>query len=122
MERDNTDFFIPIWMEAGFRFTPRFFLKQTGPFRIGVLTFPMPREQTEGWLGVVVARSDAPPWFRYFIWEKSVDLMSGAETAVTGEWRGTTHVNHGPAPDFAPDDIWVFVDGVLRLCGLSPSP
>ena len=119
MERNDPDFFIPVWMEAGFRFTPRFFTKQAGPFRVGVMTFPMPREQTEGWLGVIIGRSDAPPWFRYFVWEKSVNIMSGADSTVIGEWRASTHMNHGPGPAFSgqlPDDVWTFVDAVLAKC------
>lgn len=119
MERNDPDFFIPVWMEAGFRFTPRFFTKQAGPFRVGVMTFPMPREQTEGWLGAIIGRSDAPPWFRYFVWEKSVNIMSGADSTVIGEWRASTHMNHGPGPAFTgqlPDDVWTFVDAVLAKC------
>jgi hypothetical protein len=120
LERNDADFFIPVWMEAGFRFTPRFFVKSSGPFRVGALTFPMPREQTEGWLGVIVARSDAPPWFRYFVWEKSVEIMTGADATVIAEWRGDTHVNHGKGPAFTgqlPDDVWTFADAAVRLCG-----
>ena len=120
MERNDPDFFIPVWMEAGFRFTPRFFTKTAGPFRVGAMTFPMPRETTEGWLGAIVGRNDAPPWFRYFVWEKSVNFMDGTDSTVLGEWKDGTHVNYGAGPAFTgqlPDDVWSFVDAVLAKCG-----
>lgn len=40
IERNDADFFIPVWMDAGFRFTPKLVYRTRGELLLGVLTLP----------------------------------------------------------------------------------
>ena len=114
IERNDADFFIPVWMEAGFRFTSRLFYTTRDDLRIGVLTLPTPREWTEAYFAGIVGKSADASGFRYFLWEKGEDTGT-----VIGEWAGTTHRNYGAGPAFTGDlagDRGKFVDRVAELC------
>jgi hypothetical protein len=105
MEKRDADFFIPVWMKAGFRFTPILFCSTVGPWRIGVMTFPQPQGMTEAYLGVVIGRTDDPQFGRLFLWEESISFVEGGTkpSTVIGEWRDGTHVNYGSGPSFNGD-------------------
>jgi hypothetical protein len=114
IERDDGEFFVPVWMEAGFRFTPRLMHATRGELRIGVLTLPMPREWTEAYLAAIVGKASDANLLRYFLWEKGEDAGT-----VIGEWAGATHRNYGAGPAFTGDlagDRDKFVDRVAGLC------
>ncbi len=109
----DAEFFIPVWMEAGFRFTPTFLSTSQDAWRIGLLTFPKPRQMTEAYFGVVVGRSDEPSFLRYFLLEESVQ-----NTTVVGESREGRHVNYGSGPQFSGDlatDAWSFTQRVVEI-------
>lgn len=118
IERNDADFFIPVWMEAGFRFTPRFLYQATGAFRVGVLTLPMPRQPTEAWFAAIVASAPNPACLRYFLWEQGESLEDKPRTVVA-EWSGTGHLNYGDGPPFTGDlagDRGAFVARVIQIC------
>jgi hypothetical protein len=115
IEQHDADFFIPVWMQAGFRFTPRLIYLTFEDLRVGILTFPAPREPTEGFLGVFVAKPGDSGFFRYFVWETSVGL-DGAPGTVIGEWRDSKHINHGAGPPQTgnlPNDAYELAKAVL---------
>jgi hypothetical protein len=119
MERNDADFFVPVWMQAGFRFTPRLFY-QAAPEgrRIGVLTLPMPRKPTEAWLAAIVGSASDAAYLRYFLWEQG-DSGDGPPRSVIGEWSGTIHRNYGGGPPFTRDlanDCAAFIARVTELC------
>jgi hypothetical protein len=102
IERNDADFFIPVWFEAGFRFSPVLIFQVHASYRVGVVTFPMPREDTEAYLGVFVVPPTAGT-IRYFTWERSLDIMTGQPATVIGEWSDRGHGNHGEGPPFTGD-------------------
>ena len=118
IERNDADFFIPVWMEAGFRFTPRFLHQITGNLRLGVLTLPMPRQPTEAWFAAIVASASDPAYLRYFLWEQGESLDDKPHTVVA-EWSATGHLNYGAGPPFTGDlagDRGAFVARVMQIC------
>jgi hypothetical protein len=119
IERNDPDFFIPVWMQAGFRFTPRLFYRAAEGHRVGVLTLPMPREPTEAWLAAIVGSSSDAAYLRYFLWEQS-DSTDGQPRTVVGEWAESAHRNYGDGPPFTRDlasDCAAFIARVTRICG-----
>jgi hypothetical protein len=107
IERSDADFFIPVWFEAGFRFSPMLIHTRRHGYRFGVITYPMPRASPEAYVGVVVAFEGAAT-VRYFTWEESVALsFDGPPTpsTVIGEWRDRSHANHGSGPPFTGDIV-----------------
>ena len=120
IEREDADFFIPVWFRAGFRFSPILLAHSSGDFRIGVVTLPMPREMAEGYLAVFVGKHGDPSFARYFVWEQSISVMNPDEPrTVVGEWSERGHTNHGSGPPFTGDlvaDCAAFVGRVLALC------
>lgn len=113
IEARDAEFFVPVWMEAGFRFTPTFLSTSHGAWRVGLLTFPKPRQITEAYFGAVVGRTDEPTFLRYFLLEESVD-----KSTVVGESREGRHVNYGAGSAFTGDlatDAWSFTQRVLEI-------
>jgi len=119
VERKDTDFFIPVWFEAGFQFTPHLVYSVSGPLRVGVIAFPMPRESTEAYLGIVVGSTKDPAVSRYLTWELSAKLGFEGETGtIIGEWSDRGHGNFGRGPAFTgnlPNDLKAVVDRVLDI-------
>ena len=118
IERNDADFFIPVWMEAGFRFTPRFLHHVAGNLKLGVLSLPMPRQPTEAWFAAIVASASDPAYLRYFLWEQGESLDEKPRTVVA-EWSGTGHLNYGDGPPFTGDlagDRGAFVARVAEIC------
>ncbi|HEX5611715.1 MAG TPA: hypothetical protein VFX67_03625 [Burkholderiales bacterium] len=114
IERNDADFFVPVWAEAGFRFTPRLMYLPRDDLRIGVLTLPMPRESTEAYLAAIVGTASDASLPRYFLWEKGEDAGT-----VIGEWAGSAHRNYGAGPPFTGNlagDCAKFIDRVAELC------
>jgi hypothetical protein len=112
-------FFVPVWMEAGFRFTPQMVHVVREDFRVGVISLPRPREDTEAFLAAIVGRLSDPAWWRYFLLESGVSVVDGSPITAIGEWAGGTHRNFGSGPPFtgnAEDDIASFVERVLEIC------
>jgi hypothetical protein len=119
IERGDADFFIPVWANAGFRFTTRPAYRPQGGLRVGVLTLPMPREVTEAYLAAVIGKTEDPAYLRYFLWEKSESLFDDKLHTVISEWAGTQHRNFGEGPPFTGDlarDSAEFVARVAALC------
>jgi len=119
IERNDADFFIPVWMEAGFRFTPRFFCQAGDGMRIGVLTLPMPRGPTEAWFAAIVGSASDPAYLRYLLLEQGEPAPEGSPGTVLTEWSGTTHRNYGAGPPFTgnlANDRAAFVDRVAQIC------
>ena len=119
IERGDADFFQPVWMNAGFRFTTRPSYRAHGGLRMGVLTLPMPRDVTEAYLAAVVGKTAEPAYLRYFLWEKSESLFDDKPHTVITEWAGTEHRNYGQGPPFTGDltkDGGEFVARVAALC------
>lgn len=117
IERNDTDFFNPVWFEAGFRFSPILIFVVHASYRVGVVTFPLPRQDTEAYLGVFVVPPTAKA-IRYFTWERSIDIMTGQLATVIGEWSETGHGNHGEGPPFTGDlarDAQALIEGVLAI-------
>jgi hypothetical protein len=120
VERNDADFFIPVWMEAGFRFSPRFFYQAAEDVRIAVLTLPMPREPTEAWLAAIAGHASDPGYLRYFLWEKSESLLDDRPGTVLSEWSGSSHLNYGAGPPFTGNlasDCAAFMARVVQICG-----
>ena len=118
IDRSDADFFISVWMEAGFRFTPRFLHQAASGLRLGVLTLPMPRQPTEAWFAGIVASTSDPAYLRYFLWEQGESLDDKPRTVIS-EWSGTTHRNYGDGPPFTGDlagDRGAFVARVTQIC------
>jgi hypothetical protein len=122
IEYRDSQFFTPLWVEAGMRFTPNLLYADHEGYRIGVLTFPTPRDMTEAYMGAVVGRYDDPQFVRYFTWELSASLMTQERVTVIGEWDAHgRHMNHGGGPlpsGNLPTDVWQFVQAALRTLGL----
>ena len=119
VERNDADFFIPVWMQAGFRFTSRLFHQSADGLRVGVLTLPMPREPTEAWFAAVVGSTSDPAYLRYFLWEKGESVLDNRPRTVITEWAGSQHRNYGEGPPFAGDlagDRAAFVARVIETC------
>jgi hypothetical protein len=122
VEQKDEAYFVPVWMEAGFRFRPSFVHAQHAGYRFGVLTLPKPQEMTEAYLGLVAGKLDASDFGRYFTLEHSINFATPSEAAtVIGEWRDGTHFNHGPGPRPTGDlssVAWELVQAVVpRLLG-----
>lgn len=118
IEREDDDFFIPVWMTAGFRFSPILIHLDRGDLRIGLITMPMPREITEAWLAAVVGKRSDPAYLRYFLLEMSIHVMDQSPATVIGEWAGSTHRNHGGGPLTTSDlaaDCAAFVARVEQI-------
>lgn len=118
IERNDADFFIPVWMEAGFRFTPRFFYRTAEGLRVGAMTLPMPRQPTEAWLAAIVGSVSDPAYLRYLLWEQSESVDDRPYTVIS-EWSGTTHLNYGAGPPFTRDlanDCAAFLARVVQIC------
>ena len=119
IERGDADFFQPVWVNAGFRFTTRPSYSAHGGLRVGVLTLPMPREATEAYLAAVVGKRAEPAYLRYFLWEKSESVFDDKPRTVISEWAGTEHRNYGQGPPFTGDlakDSGEFIARVAALC------
>ena len=119
IERNDADFFIPVWMEAGFRFTSRLFYQSGDGLRIGVLTLPMPRGPTEAWFAAIVGSAADPAYLRYLLWEQGEPGHDGTQGTVLSEWSGTKHLNYGAGPPFTgnlANDRAAFVARVMQIC------
>lgn len=119
IQRRDADFFIPVWMQAGFRFSTMPLYTARGDWRIGVLTLPLPRQTTEAWLAAFVGRTTDPTYCRYFLLEDAESIFDGRKYTVIGEWDGSTHKNNGEGPGITGDlvnDHSAFVDAVLQVC------
>lgn len=117
--RNDGDFFIPVWFEAGFRFNPLLIHTIQGDFALGILGLPQPREMTEAWLAVIVGKPADPSYCRYFLWEKSISVLDNTPRTVVGEWDESKHGNHGDGPAFTGDlatDCAAFVTAVMNVC------
>ncbi len=117
IEAKDDAFFIPVWFEAGFRFSPVFSHAVHGQHRIGIMTFPRPRRATEAYVGVVVGRVDDPTALRYFLWEESLSV-AGEKGTMIGEWDGSTHRNHGAGPRMSGDLEADLVELTRRIVAL----
>ena len=118
IERGDADFFIPVWANAGFRFTTRPTYRPQGGLRLGVLTLPMPRDVTEAYLAIVVGRTADPAYLRYFLWEKSESVFDDKPRTAITEWAGTRHRNFGEGPPFTGDLARDSAEFVARVAGL----
>ena len=119
IERNDADFFIPVWMEAGFRFTSRLFYQAEDGLRMGVLTLPMPRGPTEAWFAAIVGSASDTGHLRYLLWEQGESGSDGTPSTVLGEWSGTKHLNYGAGPPFTgnlANDRAAFVARVAQIC------
>lgn len=119
IERGDADFFLPVWMNAGFRFTTRPSYRVEGALRLGLLTLPMPREATEAYFAVIVGKASETDYLRYFLWEKSASVFDDKPRTVISEWAGTEHSNFGQGPPFTGDlkvDSGEFLARVAALC------
>ena len=119
IERNDADFFILVWMEAGFTFTPKLFYRTAAGLRVGALTLPMPRAPTEAWLAAVVGSASDPGYLRYLLWERGESLSDEAPQTVIGEWSGSTHRNFGAGPPFTGslgNDCAAFLARVVQIC------
>ncbi len=117
VERNEPDFFIPVWFEAGFRFSPMLHHRVVGALRLGVISFPMPKEPGEAYLAVVVGSPRDATVARYFTWELGLRLgFDDQETGtVIGEWGERGHSNFGPGPAFTPDFASAMESVILRV-------
>ena len=119
IQRRDANFFIPVWSQAGFQFSPVLMYQARNGWRIGIVTFPMPREDTEAYLGVFVAR-EGEYTLRYFTWERGMEFTAGGARpgTVVGEWSPQGHSNHGAGPAFTGDvvtDTHAITERVLTL-------
>jgi len=111
--RGDDEFFIPVWMRAGIRFSPRLLDMSRGDFRIGVMTLPTPREMTEAYLAAAVSTASDPDHMRYFL------LEAGPSGTIIGEWTESTHSNFGAGPPLTGNlavDSDAFVERVIQIC------
>jgi len=132
ISREDEVFFRPVWMEAGFRFTPDMFVVDHGDLQVGVITLPTPQESPEAYLAAIVGSARDPNFVRCFLLEQGSGVaneimkMLGAAPAedagdptVLGEWEGSTHRNHGAGPPITGDyvgDVAAFVRAVTTAC------
>ena len=119
IERNDADFFIPVWMEAGFRFTSRLLYQAGDALRMGVLTLPMPRGPTEAWFAAIVGSAADPAYLRYLLWEQGEPGSDGTPGTVLSEWSGTKHLNSGAGPPVTgnlANDRSAFVARVMQIC------
>src|SRR5436190_4447488 len=70
ISREDEVFFRPVWMEAGFRFTPQMFIVDHGDLQIGVLSLPMPQESPEAYVFAAVGHGKQPQYLRCFLLEQ----------------------------------------------------
>ncbi len=118
IEAQDGDFFIPVWMTAGFRFTPTFLHATVGPRRIGVMTLPMPREPAEAYMAILVGSAGEPAPARLFLLERAEPLTPQSPPTFVCSWAGTRHLNHGPGPAFTGDlanDAWAVVQRAIAI-------
>jgi hypothetical protein len=128
--REDDSFFIPVWMEAGFRFRPMFLERAAGAMRFGVLSLPMPRQTTEAYMAVFVGDNRDASVCHYFVQEKSVSFVTAADGSIAmgdgtvlGGWRDGTHLNYGSGPPSTGDftaDASAMIDAILAA--LKPAP
>jgi hypothetical protein len=114
----NPDFFIPVWMEAGFQFTPRMVHTGAQGYRLGLITLPAPRDDTEGYFAAIVGNEANPLDWGYFVLESSTSI-DGSTRTVIGEWADGRHLNFGSGPAFTgslEDDAVAFIESVLEIC------
>ncbi|HEX5015397.1 MAG TPA: hypothetical protein VFV72_14715 [Candidatus Limnocylindrales bacterium] len=114
----NADFFIPVWMEAGFQFTPRMVHTANQGYRLGLITLPAPREDTEAYFAAIVGNESNPLDWGYFVLESSTSIDGSARTVI-GEWSDGRHLNFGSGPPFTgalEDDAVAFIEAVLEIC------
>lgn len=114
----NPDFFIPVWMEAGFQFTPRMVHTGAQGYRVGLITLPAPRDDTEGYFAAIVGSEANPLDWGYFVLESSTSIDGSARTVI-GEWADGRHLNFGSGPAFTgnlEDDAVAFIERVLEIC------
>ena len=119
IERNDADFFIPVWMQAGFRFTSRLFHQSVAGFQVGVLTLPMPRGPTEAWFAAIVGNASDPAYLRYLLWEQGESGSDGSLGTVLSEWSGSKHLNYGAGPPFTGNlaaDRAAFLARVMQTC------
>jgi hypothetical protein len=113
----NSDFFIPVWFSAGFRFTPSLFYDQVDGVEIGILTFPAPQEPGEAYLGAVVRTKDAPK-AQYFLLEMSEKLFESSTGTMVCAWNDECHWNYGHGKAFSGKlslDVEAFKKRVLEV-------
>lgn len=118
IERNEAAFLIPVWMEAGFRFTPTLIYQTSGDHRIGVMSLPAPREDTEAYLAVVVGKASDPSYLRYFLWERSSSLFGRGPGTMITEWADEKHLNYGSGPGFTAnptDDVAAVVKRIVEI-------
>ncbi|WP_394841202.1 hypothetical protein LZC95_29545 [Pendulispora brunnea] len=118
IEVNDAELFAFLWTKCGFHFRPRFFHTTYGVHRLGVMTFPEPRDIAEAYMGLVVGRTDSPAYYQYFTWEMALDLAGGPEPAtLLGTWTSRTHTNLGEGPALTGDlmkDAWAFAQAALK--------
>jgi len=118
IEAKDADAFIPVWMTAGFRFTPTFLYTTVGDRRVGVMTLPMPREPAEAYMAILVGSTATPADARMFLLEKAEPLTPSSPTTYFCSWAESRHLNHGPGPAFTGDlatDAWAAAQRALAL-------
>lgn len=118
MQRGDRDYFLPVWMEAGFRFQPRLEFGEINGLRLGLMSFPAPREAAEAYLAIAVGKASDPAFLRYFLWER------GDSSTFITEWRDSIHLNHGVGDPFTGDlgeDGFRFLQRVAEIVGLAPA-
>lgn len=127
IEVSDAELFAFLWNKCGFNFRPRFFhttqaiaAPKAGPggvYRLGVLTFPEPRDIAEAYMGLVVGKTDSPTFCQYFTWEMALDFADRSEPAtLLGTWTNRTHTNLGEGPAVTGDlmkDAWAFARAAL---------
>ena len=114
----NPEFFTPIWMEAGFQFTPRMVHTANQGYRLGLITLPAPRDDTEAYFAAIVGNEANPLDWGYFVLESSTAIDGSARTVI-GEWADGQHLNFGSGPAFTgnlEDDAVAFIENVLEIC------
>lgn len=118
MQGGDRNYFLPVWMEAGFRFQPRLEFGEVNGLRLGLMSFPSPREAAEAYLAVVVGKASDPAFLRYFLWER------GEPGTFITEWKGSSHLNHGAGAAFTgslEEDGFRFLQRVAEIVGLTPA-
>jgi hypothetical protein len=119
IQRRDADFFIPVWMQAGFRFSATLLFTERDDWRVGVITLPQPRAITEAYFAAVVCRISDPSYGRYFLWETAESIFDQRQYTVIGEWKESSHGNFGEGPPFTGDlvnDHAAFVDKIIDIC------
>jgi hypothetical protein len=131
ISREDEVFFRPVWMQAGFRFTPDMFVVDHGDLQIGVLSLPTPQESPEAYLAAIVGNARDAQYVRCFLLEQGsgvgaeiLKMLGGApaedgDPTVLGEWESSKHRNHGAGPSISGDyvaDVAAFVRAVVAAC------